>query len=147
MFCLLVLTQPRHDMAKRIVLGIEEASFSMPVHRLHMFTLLGERAVGPRRCWRMGRSSKGGGRRCRRLCGVGLSCVCFSCGLAWLRLLACVLGWYKCVCVVGWSLGWGVVGLRDGLCWATRRCTCQGVRGGIAHTRRRSCLKCLFPFH
>ena len=66
-------------------------------------------------------------------------------GSAWLGLLACLLG-CTCVSVVGWGVV-GVVGLRDGLCWATWRCICQDVRGGIAHTRRRSCLKFLFPFH
>ena len=43
------------------MLGIEEASsFSMSVHRLNMFILLGERAVGPRRCWRMGEEGRVG---------------------------------------------------------------------------------------
>ena len=32
----------------------------MSVHRLHMFILLGERAVGPRRCWRMEKAAKEG---------------------------------------------------------------------------------------
>ena len=127
------------------MLGIEEASFlSMSVHRLHMFILLGERAVGPRRCWRMGEEGRVGIDVLRSwivprvfLVRLGLAC-----------LLACWGG-------INVSLWWGgvecgacgVVGLRDGPCWATRRCTCQVVRGGIAHTRRRSCLKCLFPFH
>ena len=91
------------------MLGIEDACFSsMSVHQLNMFILLGESAVGPRRCWRMGRSSRRGGGRCRRLCGVGWLCVCFWCCVAWLGLLACVLGWYKCASVVGWSVGCGV---------------------------------------
>ena len=93
-------------MARKVVLGIEEASFfSMSVHRLNMFIWLGERAVGPRRCWRMGRSSKEGG------VGVdgfvefdGPACVT---GAVWLGLLACVLGWYKCVSVGGCGV-WGV---------------------------------------
>ena len=106
-------------MAKRIVLGIEEASFfSMFVHRLNMFILLGERAVGPRRCWRMG---KGG--------GVGIDgfaefdgSTCVS-GAAWLGL-ACLLA-----C-------WG--GINVSLCWGGVECVvwlgcgtgCAGRHGG-----------------
>ena len=76
-------------MARKVVLGIEEASFfSMSVHRLNMFILLGERAVGPRRCWRMGRSSKEGGE-------VGVD------GIVELECPACVSGaaWFGLACL------------------------------------------------
>ena len=76
-------------MASKMVLGIEEASFfSMSVHRLHMFILLGERAVGPRRCWRMGRSSKGGGVSVDGFVGwMVLRVLLVRLGFAWLACL------------------------------------------------------------
>ena len=105
------------------MLGIEEASFSMSVHRLNMFILLVERAVRPRRCWRIGKSSKGGKRRCRRLCGVGWFCVCVWCGLAWLGL-ACLLACWGGINVSLWWGGvWGVVWLGCGT-------GCAGRHGG-----------------
>ena len=106
----------------RLVLGIEEASFLMSVHRLNV--LLGGKLVGPRPA---GESEKQHG-------GVGvdvyfrlvLCCVCFWCGLAWLACLP--------VRVVYVSLWWGGVWggwvAKRGLCWATRWCSCQTVRGG-----------------
>ena len=43
-------------MTREVVMGIEEASFSMSC--IHLKVLLGERAVGPRHCWRMGGAAK-----------------------------------------------------------------------------------------
>ena len=64
--------------------------------------------------------------RCRRLCGVVFSCVCFWC---W---LACFLACWGVHVSLWWGgvwCGWVEVAGR-GLCWATRRCTCQTVSGG-----------------
>ena len=49
----------------------------------------------------------------------GPACVA---GAAWLGLLACVLGWYKCVSVVGWSVGRVV--------WLGCGTGCAGRHGG-----------------
>ena len=113
------------------MLRIEDASSSMSVHRLNML------------CWvededQLGQGTAGEWTKQQGEGGVDdfvelfVSCVCFS-GAAWLGLawLACLplLRWYMSVCGrVGWvGGGWR---LRDGLCWATRRCTCQVVPWG-----------------
>ena len=73
MFCLLVLTQLRHG--KEGGAGV----------RRSIFILLGERAVGPRRCSRMG--EEGG------VCIDGfvkLFCPACVTDAAWLGLLACL---------------------------------------------------------
>ena len=106
--------------------------------------LWGEIAVGHRHCWRLGEAARGG--RGRRLCGVVLCCVCFWYGLAWLACLPARVD------VVYESLWWGgrcgVVGLRNGDCAGRHGgAPARAYVGGIAHTRRRSCLKFLFPFH
>ena len=107
-------------MAWKVVLRIEEASFffSMSVHRLNMFILLGERAVGPRRCWRMG---EGG--------GVGidgfaeLDCPACVSGATWLGF-ACLLACWGGINVSLWWGGvWGVVWLDCGM-------GCAGRHGG-----------------
>ena len=111
---------------------------------IRLKVLRGEKAVGPRRCWRMGEAARKG--RCRRLCGVVLCCVCFWCGLAWLACLPAGVG------VVYESLWWdgrcGVNGLRNGDCAGRHGgAPARPYVGGIAHTRRRFCLKSLVPFY
>ena len=98
-------------MAWKVVLGIEEASFAMSVHRLHMFILLGERAVGPMHFRRMGRSRKGGvsidgfGELNGPACVSGAAWLGFSC------LLAC---WGGINVSLWWGGVWGVVWLGCG---------------------------------
>ena len=58
--------------------------------------------------------------------GLVLCYMCFWCGLAWLACLPARVIYVS----LWWNVGWGEVGLRDGLCFATRRCTCQVVREG-----------------
>ena len=46
------------------------------------------------------------------------------------------------------GMEWGVVGLRNGDCAGRHGgAPARAYVGGIAHTRRRSCLKFLFSFH
>ena len=77
---------------------------------------------------------------------VELFCAACVSGAVWLDLLACLLGW-------GWSMslwggvGCGVVGLQNGDCAGRHGgAPARPYVGGIAHTRRRSCLS-LFPFY
>ena len=76
-----------------------------------------------------------------------LFCAACVSGAAWLGLLACLLAWGWYMSLFG-GVGCGVVGLRNGD-GAGRYRGAPGSKyvGGIAHTRRRSWLKFLFPFH
>ena len=79
------------------------------------------------------------------VCKVVLCCVCFWCGLAWLPCLPAGVG------VVYESLWWGGMWCgwvaKRGLCWATRRCTCQYVREGHRTHQTTILLSFFFPFH
>ena len=78
---------------------------------------------------------------------VELFCAACVSGAAWLGLLAFLLGWGWYMSLCG-GVGCGVVGLRNGDCAGRHGgAPARAYVGGIAHTRRRSWLKFLFPFH
>ena len=84
--------------------------------------------------------------RCRRLCGVVFSCVCFWCGLAWLAcFLACWGG--TCVSVVGWGVVGCGLGCGTGCAGRHGGAPSRSYLGGTAHTKPRFRLKSpSFPF-